>query len=68
MKPKTPFTIPNKKFNVIDLFRYAMKSKENLQLKYYMMNIEKFLKSIPASCISRENYLTMVKRIVKFIQ
>ncbi len=46
MKLKTPFTIPNRKFIEIDLIRHAFNSKKSLQLRDFIMTIEKCLNLI----------------------
>ena len=63
MKLNTPFTILNKKFNEMDLSRHAMKSKKSLQLKDYMMTIEKFSNLILVLCIATKNLTLLVNNM-----
>ena len=45
MKLTTPFTILNRKFNEMDLIRYAMKSKENFATQRLHDDKRKMFKS-----------------------
>ena len=49
MKLTTPFTILNKKFNEMDLIRYALKSKENSATERLHDDYRKMFK--PDPCI-----------------
>ena len=47
MKPNTPFTNLNKKFNEMDLIRNEMKSKENSAIERLHNDYRKIFKSDP---------------------